>query len=165
VPPFRFEFLGRTEYEQGADLPAEARKRGVESSILCRGQVPYREVLREMCEADALLLMDSPGRKIGVPAKLYEYLGAGRPVLATGEGDGDLAAVLAASGVPHAIAPCNDVGRIRDAVTRLVCGIAAGTLVSGPEEMRRQFTRHALAGKLAALVDRVATRKRGAKWT
>ncbi len=161
APPFRFEFLGRINYEKDADLPAEARKRGVENAILCRGQVPYGEVLREMCEADALLLMDSPGRRIGVPAKLYEYLGAGRPVLATGETDGDLGAVLRASGVPHAIARCDDVVGIREAVSGLVRGIDAGTLAAGPDGMRRRYTRHALAGELAALVDRVATRKRG----
>src|SRR5262249_32488454 len=116
LPPFRFEFLGRTEYEKGADLPAEARKRGVEPAIVCRGQVSYPAVLRAMCEAALLLLIDSPNRKIGVPAKLYEYLGAGRPILATGEEGGDLAAVLSASGVPYALAPCQDPGLIGEAI-------------------------------------------------
>jgi len=27
--------------------------------------------------SDVLLLLDNPGRRVGVPAKLYEYLGAG----------------------------------------------------------------------------------------
>jgi glycosyltransferase involved in cell wall biosynthesis len=160
VPPFRLEFLGRIEYEKNADLPAEARKRGIEGAVVCRGQVPYREALGEMCRADALLLMDSPGRKIGVPAKLYEYLGAGRPILATGGGEGDLAAVLNASGVPHALAPCDSVDRLRDAVTYLVRGIDGGTLPTGPEEGRRQFTRQALAGRLAELVGQLAARNR-----
>ena len=156
APPFRFEFLGRTEYEPGADLADEARRRGVEGAVLCRGQVPYREVLREMCEADVLLLMDSPNRKIGVPAKLYEYLGAGRPILATGGLGGDLEAVLRASGVPHRLAPCHDTGRIRTAVTDLVGGVSRGTLEAGPEEQRRQFTRAVLAGRLAELVRRLS---------
>jgi glycosyltransferase involved in cell wall biosynthesis len=163
LPPFRFEFLGRTEYEKGADLPAEARKRGIEPAIVCRGQVPYGDVLREMCEADVLLLMDSPRRKIGVPAKLYEYFGAGRPILATGEQDGDLAAVLSASGVPYALAPCQDAGQIGEAIKGLVSGVASGTLRPGPEEMRLQFTRRALAGRLAALIERLAVRRKGAR--
>ena len=90
---------------------------------------------------------------IGVPAKLYEYLGAGRPILATGEEGGDLAAVLSASGVPHALVQCQDPGRIGEAIKGLVSGVASGTLRPGPEEMRLQFSRRALAGKLAALLD------------
>ena len=129
----------------------------MEGAVLCRGQVAYRDVLREMCEADVLLLMDSPNRKIGVPAKLYEYLGAGRPILATGDLGGDLEAVLRASGVPHRLAPCHDPNQIRTAITDLVSGVASGTLEAGPEESRRQFTRAALAGKLASLVRRLSS--------
>jgi glycosyltransferase involved in cell wall biosynthesis len=160
APPFRFEFLGRTEFEKGADLAAEARSRGVEASVVCRGHVPYRDVLREMCEADALVLLDSPGRKIGVPAKLYEYIGAGRPVLATGEPDGDVALVLKASGLPHALARCGDVPGIRDAIISLTRGVATGSLYGGSEEARAQLTRQALAGKLASLVRSLRPRRR-----
>ena len=38
-----------------------------------------------MVQADVLLLLDTPGRQAGVPAKLYEYIGAGRPILALAE--------------------------------------------------------------------------------
>ncbi|MGL4554704.1 MAG: glycosyltransferase, partial [Gemmataceae bacterium] len=153
VPPFRFEFLGRTEYAKGADLAADALKRGLSESIVCRGQVTYRQTLDEMAGADVLLLMDTPNRHIGVPAKLYEYLGAGRPVLATGESDGDLAAVLGESGVPFRIAGPNDPAAIRSAVVDLVSGVANHTLPAVRDDARRRFTREALAGRMASLFD------------
>jgi hypothetical protein len=115
--------------------------------------VTYRQTLDEMVGADVLLLMDTLDRHIGVPAKLYEYLGAGRPVLATGESGGDLAAVLGESGVPFRIARPNDPAAIRSAVVEMVRGVADHTLPAVRDEARRQFTREALAGRLAALLD------------
>jgi glycosyltransferase involved in cell wall biosynthesis len=159
VPPFRLELLGRANYEKGADLPAEARKRGIEPFVLCRGQIGYRQVLAEMCSADVLLLIDSPGRKVGVPAKLYEYLGAGRPILATGEEDSDTAAILRDSGVAHRIVPCGDVARIRQALVELVQGVATGQVGSGTSEQRLRFSRQALAGRLAAMLDELTVGK------
>jgi glycosyltransferase involved in cell wall biosynthesis len=153
VPPFRLEFLGRTQYAPGADLASEAQRRGLNESILCRGQVTYRQTLDEMVAADVLLLMDTPHRQIGVPAKLYEYLGAGRPVLATGEQNGDLAAILKQSGVPFRIARPNDIEAIRSAVVDLVRGVADQTLPPIDHTARQQFTRLALTGKLADLFD------------
>jgi glycosyltransferase involved in cell wall biosynthesis len=159
VPPFRVEFLGRALYVKGADLPADARQRGVESFVLCRGQVAYQETLAEMCQADILLLMDSPGRKIGVPAKLYEYLGAGRPILATAEPDGDVAAILRESGVACRIVPCADPARIREGIVELVRGVSSGELGAAAPEQRLRFSRQALAGQLAATLDGIRHRR------
>ncbi len=159
LPAFRLEFLGRTDYEAGADLMADARQRGIESRVLCRPQAPYRQTLGEMCQADILLLMDTPERKIGVPAKLYEYFGAGRPILALGERDGDLASVLQESGVPYRLALPHDVPAIRQAVVELVGDVAAGTLVPPTEQTRRRFSREALAGQLAEHLNRLCAER------
>jgi glycosyltransferase involved in cell wall biosynthesis len=158
VPPFRLEFLGRANYVKDADLDSEVRQRGVETFVRCRGQASYQETLSEMGQADVLLLMDTPGRKVGVPAKLYEYLGAGRPILATGEEDGDVAAILHSSGVPHRIVPCADPPRIRAGITELVTGVASGQLGTVTSEQRLRFSRQALAGQLAGVLDELRWR-------
>ncbi len=156
----RLEFVGRTEEAAGGNLMGEIRQRGLEDRVLCRGQVGYRESLEEMCGADLLLLLDAPGRRIGVPAKLYEYLGAGRPILAIGSAHGDLATILRDSGVPHRLAPPGDVARQREALLELVRGVTSGELGPGPEEARRRFSREALAGQLAGMMDRLLAAKR-----
>ena len=153
APPFRLEFLGRANYEKGADLASEARRRGIEAYVLTRGQLGYQQTLAEMSQADILLLIDSPGRKVGVPAKLYEYLGAGRPILAVGEDDGDLAGILRESGAPHRIVPCGDLARIGQGMMELVDGVASGQVGSPSSEHRLRFSRETLAGKLAATFD------------
>lgn len=160
VPPLRFEFLGRTEVAGGVNLHEEAMKRGLGESIICRGQLSYQQTLAEMSTADVLVLMDTPKRRIGVPAKLYEYIGAGRPVLATGQIDGDLAVTLRQSGLPCRIARPDDAKAIRDAITELVCGVANGTLPSVCDEARRRFARETLAGELATVLDGLRGAKR-----
>ncbi|MEQ1654304.1 MAG: glycosyltransferase [Nitrospira sp.] len=50
------------------------------------GSVPYKECLRQMRAADALLVIQ-PESPLQVPGKIYEYIATGRPLLLLG-GDG-----------------------------------------------------------------------------
>jgi glycosyltransferase involved in cell wall biosynthesis len=139
--------------ESDIDLAAEARGRGIENRVEIAGQVSYARCLREMAAADVLLLMDSPGRTVGVPAKLYEYIGAGRPVLALGSRDGDLAWVLRQSGVPHRIVAPDDRAGVAEALAQLVAEVRSGCDPGPPRDFHR-FSREAIAGRLATLLDR-----------
>jgi glycosyltransferase involved in cell wall biosynthesis len=148
--PLRFDVLGNVHLSRG-DLATEAMQRGLGSDVQVRGQLAYQETLQEMAGSDLLVLLDGPGRTIGVPAKLYEYFGAGRPILALAEPDGDTAAILRASGIAHRIAPPRDVPQIRAALAELA---AAPPSTPDPERLRR-FARESLAGELAGIMERV----------
>ncbi len=148
----RVSFLGRGA-RGNVDLPDEVERRGLGAVVEVGGQVPYAQTLQELCQADILLLLDGPGRRVGVPAKLYEYLGAGRPMLVLAEADGDVAAVLRESGVPHRIAPPGDPARIRQALLELVEGLAAGRLAPPTKQQTARFTRAAIAGRLAEVLE------------
>jgi hypothetical protein len=50
-----------------------------------------------MLDASALLILQ-PVTTVAIPAKLYEYLAAGRPILALAEPDGDTAELVLRSG-------------------------------------------------------------------
>ncbi len=81
---FRLQFLGRST-EGVFDLEAEVQSRGLQSITDIGGHVPYEQALKSMTEASILLMVQSHHMGVGVPAKLYEYLGAGRPILALGD--------------------------------------------------------------------------------
>lgn len=152
-PPWKVDFLGRST--QGlCDLPEEIRRRGMEEQILLSSQVPYAQALQRMVQADALLLIHTPGVRLGVPAKLYEYLGAGRPILALAEPDGDIAWVLRTSGVPHRVVPALDVARIRQALADLAVEIRAGDKFR-PLLDQEMFTRRRMAWRMARCLDAV----------
>ncbi len=151
--PIRFDLIGELGLDLlSFDLSDEIRTRHLEGVVRLVGQVPYIQSLQAMARADILLLLDGPGRKIGVPAKVYEYIGAGRPILALAEADGDLAWVLRESGAPYRIAPPGDVAAIKQALLELADSPA------GPRPGVTRFTREVLTGELARHLDRCAAR-------
>ncbi len=152
APPLEVDFYGPPA-ETGIVLDDEVRGRGLDGRVRIHGQVPYARALQAMAGADILLLMDSPGRTVGVPAKLYEYIGAERPVLALGARAGDVGWVLAESGIPHRIAPPDDAGAIARALTEL--SQPAVDLPTPPGDPHR-FSRESITGELALLLNRVA---------
>jgi glycosyltransferase involved in cell wall biosynthesis len=80
-----------TFYGRQVNLVTElARSAGVEKHVRACGEVPYEESLSVQARADVLLLLlwDRPGEKGVMPGKLFEYMGAGRPILAVGKSDG-----------------------------------------------------------------------------
>jgi hypothetical protein len=116
------------------------------------GQRSYQETLDAMQRADILVLFDSPGRTIGVPAKLYEYLGAGRPVLALAEPGGDTAAILRDSGVLHRLASPNQATQIQQALRELADASHSSAALGDPARLQR-FTRQNITGALADRLD------------
>ena len=69
---------------------------GVEDRIVVHDRVSYRASLAVQAAADALLLLQwNDARDAGnIPAKFFEYLGAGRPILMLGYERGDLAGMI-----------------------------------------------------------------------
>ena len=70
--------------------------------------IPYREALAEMMTVDALLVMQASNCNAQIPAKIYEYLRAGKPILGLTDPEGDTAGVLRQAGL-------NDVARLDSA--------------------------------------------------
>lgn len=64
-----------------------AAQHGVSQRVETHDVVPHREALQLQTEADILLLLlwDDPQERSFFPAKVYEYLGAQRPILAVGK--------------------------------------------------------------------------------
>jgi glycosyltransferase involved in cell wall biosynthesis len=145
---YQLAILGRND----CDLDGLLRERGWTDFVTVEGQSSYQESLDEMARADILVLFDSPGRTIGVPAKVYEYLRAGRPILALAEPDGDTAAILRTSGVLHRIVPPRDVERIRQALAELAAAMGTTEAVGDPSRLE-QFTRERIAETLAGRLD------------
>jgi glycosyltransferase involved in cell wall biosynthesis len=155
--PIRAAFLGRNTGGK-FDLEGEVRQRGLEEFVRIGGQVSYRQSLLDMNAADILLLLDGKGRLNGTPAKLYEYLGARRPILALAEPDSDTDWVLRTSGVPHRIVrPPGEPAAIGAALGELVDELQAGRYAA-PTDQVRQFTREHMAEAFARLLPKDSER-------
>ncbi|MDH3427084.1 MAG: glycosyltransferase [Gemmatimonadota bacterium] len=73
--------LGDCEFAGGRSVLDMARQAGCESSVVVRGRLPHGDVLGHLVRSDLLLLL-ATGQPEQVPAKAYEYLAAGPPILA-----------------------------------------------------------------------------------
>jgi glycosyltransferase involved in cell wall biosynthesis len=155
--PIRCRLLGMST-DHNLDLVGEIEKRGLGHIVELGGQVPYTEALAAMTQADLLLLLDTPGRKVFIPAKLYEYLGAARPVLALAEPDGDVAWVLRTSGTPHRVARALDAAAIEKALVELRADLGAGRLQPPSGDQMAAFDRAKLAGDFARQLDQLPLR-------
>lgn len=72
-----------------------ATEEGVGDRVEILGELDYRHALREMTQAQGLLLLQNHACNDQVPAKMYEYFRARRPILALTDPSGDTAAEVA----------------------------------------------------------------------
>jgi glycosyltransferase involved in cell wall biosynthesis len=101
----RLKFVGDFEGEAWTASERVLNEIGKIFRVECKNRrVPRAEALREMAEADFLLLADNNTANIGytVPAKLFEYLQVGRPILAITSAESPVDRILRQSGVPYA---------------------------------------------------------------
>lgn len=84
---------------------------GISEIVKLEPAVSYRAALAEMLAADGLLLLQAANCNYQVPAKLYEYMRARRPILALTDPTGDTAVVLKDAGI-DTIAPLDSAEEI-----------------------------------------------------
>jgi glycosyltransferase involved in cell wall biosynthesis len=122
--------------------------------------LPYQEALQEMLRADALLLMQSNTCNDQVPAKLYEYLRAGRPVLCLADAAGDTAGACRAAGL-HDIAALEDSDAITATLVSFIDALQHGRAAPAQAEAIRGASRQARSAQLAAWLDAVSAASSG----
>lgn len=76
-----------------------ASRYGITHTIEILPAIPYREALAEMLRADGLLILQAANCNDQIPAKLYEYVRAKRPILALTPFRGDTGTALTSMGI------------------------------------------------------------------
>lgn len=113
-------------------IDALAAQWGVTGMVEVLPAMAYRTALEEMQRADALLVMQAANCNAQVPAKVYEYLRAGPPVICLADPHGDTAEVLRRAGVLDQ-APLDAAPQIANLLRRVVEGDASLRLRPPPE--------------------------------
>lgn len=130
------------------------REAGIDDIVRLEPSVGYREALAEMLAADGLLLFQATNSNHQIPAKVYEYLRARRPIFAMTDPTGDTARVLAEAGI-DTVVPLDSRPRIAEGLARVLDAIRQGTApLPTPEEILRH-SRRARTGEMATLFDAV----------
>ena len=116
--------------------------------------IPYHRALGEMLEVDGLLIMQASNCNQQIPAKLYEYVRARKPVLALTDPIGDTASTLRAAGLAS-IARLDDATSIAEAIPAFIGRVRAGREAIATDEAIAASSREGRARSLAVLLDRV----------
>lgn len=134
-----------------------AARNGISDFIECLPPIPYREALSEMLAADGLLVMQASNCNEQIPAKIYEYLRAKRPILALTDPRGDTATVLRESGIPY-IARLDSVTEIQEMLPTFVESIQENNYSLPPAQAVAQASREGRTAQLAGLLDSLITK-------
>jgi hypothetical protein len=116
--------------------------------------VDYQVALQEMLRADGLLLFQASVCNHQIPAKLYEYLRAGRPIFALTDPAGNTASVLRAAGATD-IVNIADATEIASGLRRYLQTIRNGTAQGTRRDIANLHSRRARTRELAALLDKL----------
>jgi hypothetical protein len=127
---------------------------GISDIVFLEDAVAYREALAEMMNADGLLLFQASNCNHQIPAKVYEYLRARRPILALTDPEGDTAGVLRG-------AACGTVVRL-DASDEIAAGmlgflseVRAGRGEVATDTEIASHSRRARTAELARILDEI----------
>jgi len=140
----RVKLFGDCQVAEGIPVTEMARQYGLGEVVTVGAPLGRRETLREMMSADLLLLL-AEGWSLQIPGKTYEYLRAGRPILAL-TSEGALADLLRKTGGAAVVDPADDA-----AIERAILDAMSGRLAAANENLIAGFDRRHLAGQFATL--------------
>ncbi|MBI5236580.1 MAG: glycosyltransferase [Deltaproteobacteria bacterium] len=78
------KLIGNCKYTDGRPTVDVARECGLESIVEVRDFIPQTQALKVMCMSHLLLVL-ATAQPLAIPAKVYDYIGSGTPILALTE--------------------------------------------------------------------------------
>ncbi|HWJ95827.1 MAG TPA: glycosyltransferase, partial [Telluria sp.] len=136
------------EVEQVAAL---AQRHGVDDIVEVLPPIPYKEALQEMMAADGLLVFQGTPFNTQIPAKIYEYFRARKPIMGLVDPAGETARVLRAAGFAS-VASMDSGDAIAPVLARFVGEIENGEAYVATDELVAASSRTHRAGQLASVL-------------
>ncbi len=124
------------------------QKLGLQENVTVLGYLPHKECIRQLLDSDLLWMI--VGDDVGSPGKVYEYIGAGKPILACVP-DGFLKnTILEAGGIT--VRP-NDVAGIQQAIETFFELFRKGQLKGPSRDIKEKYNRVELTGSLVKVFE------------
>ncbi|ODV12723.1 MAG: glycosyltransferase [Rubrivivax sp. SCN 70-15] len=153
LAPGRLKILFRASSHDGL-LAEMAAQHGVAHFIELMPPIGYRDALTEMLRADALLVLQASNCNDQIPAKVYEYLRARRPIVALTDPSGDTGQLLLRSGI-SSMARLDDAGAIAELLASMLGSEGAFKGLSATPESVLAASRAMRTSELVGLLDSV----------
>jgi glycosyltransferase involved in cell wall biosynthesis len=143
--------------EDGDKVIELAKRFGVEQSVKTSFRVPYRDSTRIQRKSDILLLLLwlDPRARGMYTGKLFEYIGARRPILAIGHPDNDVADLIRERNLGFVSL---DPKEISERLQLWIAEKRQGKLTDLPHEVTRGFTREEQVRRLENIFQGVVSK-------
>src|SRR5262249_45462406 len=125
---------------------------GIEDLVELRPSISYHDALAETLIADGLLIFQASNSNHQIPAKLYEYLRASRPILAITDPNGNTATVMRAAGI-ESIVRLDSVEEIKAGLMKFLEQIHQVEASIATDETIAKYSRKKGAQHLAEILD------------
>jgi glycosyltransferase involved in cell wall biosynthesis len=149
----RIVLAGRSDSSSGIDEHAAAAAIRDGWLDFEREEIPQAEADHLTCNADGLLLLQ-PQSVIQVPAKLFDYLSIGRPILALIPRESSIEWILSRAGVPYVAVYCDDDA---ETVERKILSYLEipNTVTEANDWFRQNFDARRQTSQLAGMLEHV----------
>jgi len=127
---------------------------GIDDLVHLLPALPHRDALEDMRAADGLLLLQAASCNHQIPAKVYEYLRLGKPILALTPGKSDTAALLTEVG-GATIAELSDEDSILEAMPAFIESVRRGAHPLPNLQEVQRYSRRRQAADLAHCLDQL----------
>lgn len=136
-------------------LPMVA-SRGIEDIVSFEPPIPYSQALVEMLQSDGLLVFQAANCNHQIPAKLYEYFRARKPILALTDPSGNTAEAMRDAGIDTIVSLDNAVA-IKAALKDFLLRIRARNAPVATEAAVARYARSSQAALLARIFDSISS--------
>ena len=125
---------------------------GLNKLVFIEAGVPYESALAEMMTVDGLIVFQASNCNHQIPAKIYEYLRARKPIFALTDPDGDTAAVLIDANI-NSISSLDDKDSIKIKFSSFIEELKKGAAPVANEKCVLGHSRKARTQLLAELLN------------
>ena len=118
--------------------------------------LPHNKVVSELVKSQLLLLPlnDTPNINGVVPGKLYEYIGANRPIICIGKLDGDAAKIINETNA-GSVTEFNDVDSLKESIRSYYQSYQNNNLKVESKDYEK-YSRKLLAGQIAEELNKIS---------
>ena len=161
----KFAFVGLPTYN-GRPLADIASEYGVDTDVHVLPRVPHREAIGLLKGANVALLFGQSGKEslASIPAKAYDYIGVGIPVLAIGAGE-EVCNVMREGGCQVWKVPADDTAQIASTIREIVDTLDRGQFDQAESRKARgKFSRREMASRIeSVLLETLVQRERNSR--
>lgn len=132
------------------------QQRAIEDLVSLVPGVSYKEALQEMLTVDGLLLFQAANCNHQIPAKLYEYFRAAKPIFALTDSQGSTAQAIRDAGISSMV-NLTDKEQIKTGLVDFITQLETKTAQIANTKITAGYSRQALVTAFANVFDSVAT--------